>query len=410
LVKLKGFQKLTPIEEAMKLLLSSLKLEPLKTVNVPLIEALNRVLAEDIIAEEDLPNFDRSAVDGYAVRASDTFGASQFSPKVLKLAEADRLMEGEAREVWTGSPLPEGADAVVMLEHVKRLNGEIEVWVAVAPGENVSKKGEDVAKGEVAVGAGTRLRPHHLGLIAALGRDNVPVFEKPKVAILATGNELVEPGQELKKGQIFEVNRLIISSLCKELGAEPVDLGIAKDDVDEILEKIRFGLEAADIIVTTGGTSVGASDLVPIAINRLGKPGVIVHGIAMRPAMPTALAILNNKPIIMLSGNPVAAIFGFEVFVRPLILKMLKVKHELRPTIKAKLTRRICTSLGRKNFVRVRVYRSDNEFYAEPVSVMGSGIISTMTRANGYIIVPENCEGLEAGETVIVYTFDDVEG
>lgn len=409
MVKLKVFQKLTPIEEAMKLLLSSLKLEPLKTVNVPLIEALNRVLAEDIIADEDLPNFDRSAVDGYAVRASDTFGASQFSPKVLKLAKADRLMEGEAREVWTGSPLPEGADAVVMLEHVRRLNGEIEVWVAVAPGENVSKKGEDVAKGEVAVGAGTRLRPHHLGLIAALGRNNVPVFEKPKVAILATGNELVEPGQELKKGQIFEVNRLIISSLCKELGAEPVDLGIAKDDVDEILEKIRFGLEAADIIVTTGGTSVGASDLVPIAINRLGKPGVIVHGIAMRPAMPTALAILNNKPIIMLSGNPVAAIFGFEVFVRPLILKMLKVKHELRPTIKAKLTRRICTSLGRKNFVRVRVYRSDNEFYAEPVSVMGSGIISTMTRANGYIIVPENCEGLEAGETVIVYMFDDVE-
>lgn len=409
MVRLRGFQKLTSIEEATHLLLTSLKLERLGVVNVPLAEALNRVLAEDITADEDLPRFNRSAVDGYAVKASDTFGASQFNPKILKLTNADRLMEGEAKEVWTGNPLPEGADAVVMLEHVKRLNSEIEVWVAVTPGENVSRKGEDVAKGEVAVRAGTRLKPHHLGLIAALGKSQVPVFEKPKVAILATGNELVEVGQTPRENQIFEVNRLVIASLCRELGAEPVDLGIAKDDVDEISEKIRLGLEKANMVVTTGGTSVGISDLVPVAINRLGKPGVIVHGVAMRPAMPTALAVVNDKPIIVLSGNPVAAMFGFEVFARPLILKMLGVEHESRPIVQAKLTRRVSTALGRRTFVRVRVFRQNGEFYAEPISARGSGVISTMTRANGYVVVPENREGLEEGETVLVHMFDTLE-
>jgi molybdopterin molybdotransferase len=409
LVRLKGFQKLTPVEEALELLLNSLKLEPLETVSISLAEALNHILAEDVIAEEDLPSFDRSAVDGYAVKANDTLGASQFNPKTLKLTKADRLLEGEAKEVWTGSPLPEGADAVLMLEYVKRLNDEIEVWVAVTPGENVSRKGEDVAKGEVAVKAGTRLKPHHLGLIAALGRSHVTVFEKPKVAVLATGDELVEPGHKPKKGQVFEVNRLIISSLCRELGAEPVDLGIARDNADEISGKIRSGLEKANIVVTTGGTSVGASDLVPAAINSLGKPGVIVHGIAMRPAMPTALAVVNNKPIIVLSGNPVAAMFGFEVFARPLILKMLGAEHESRPVLKAKVTRRISTALGRKTFVRVRVFQRNGEFYAEPVSTRGSGVISTMTRANGYVVVPENREGLEANETVVVHMFDNLE-
>ncbi|MCS7125234.1 MAG: molybdopterin molybdotransferase MoeA [Candidatus Bathyarchaeota archaeon] len=409
MVRLKGFQKLTSIEEALHLLLKSLKLEPLKTVNVPLAEALNRVLAENIVAEEDLPRFDRSAVDGYAVRAEDTFGASQFKPKILRRVAGGEIKNGEAKQVWTGNPLPRNANAVVMLEHVKLLKDEIEVWVAVAPGENVSRKGEDVTKGEVAVKAGTRLKPHHLGLIAALGKSQVPVYKKPKVAILATGSELVEVGKTPGEDQVFEVNRLVIASMCRELDAQPLDLGIAKDDINDISEKIKLGLKKADMVVTTGGTSVGVSDLVPSAINSLGKPGVIVHGVAMRPAMPTALAVINNKPIIVLSGNPVAAMFGFEVFARPLILKMLRVEHEFRPIVKARLTRRTTTALGRKTFVRVRVFQRKDEVYAEPISARGSGIISTMTEANGYVIVPENREGLEEGETVLVHLFDTVE-
>jgi molybdopterin molybdotransferase len=410
LVRLRGFQKLVTIEEAKKLFFNSLKIGRRKTEIVSVWCALNRVLAEDIIAEEDLPRFDRSAVDGYAVRAEDTFGASQFKPRTLKLTNASELESGEAKQVWTGNPLPKGSDAVLMLENVKPIgDSQIEVWTAVTPGENVSKRGEDIAKGEVAVKAGTRLKPHHLALISALGKSEIKVFEKPKVAILATGNELVEVGEKPREDQIYETNRVLLVSLCHQLGAEPIDLGIAKDNIKEISEKLKHGLEEADAIITTGGTSVGASDLVPTAINRLGEPGILVHGVAMRPAMPTALAIVNDKPIVVLSGNPVAAFFGFEVFARPLILKMLGIENEPRPVVTARLTRRTSTALGRKTFVRVRVFQQNGEFFAEPISARGSGIISTLTRANGYIVVPENREGLEEGETVQVHLFDSLE-
>lgn len=315
------------------------------------------------------------------------------------------------KQVWTGNPLPKGADAVVMLEDTKKMGEELEVWVSVAPGENVSKRGEDIKKGTVALKAGTRLKPQHLGLIAALGKAEVKVFEKPKVAILATGNELVEAGAKPREDQIFETNRLILSALCHELAAEPVDLGIAKDHLDEIMDRLKRGLEVADAIITTGGTSVGISDLVPEAVNKLGKPGVIVHGIAMRPAMPTALAVVNGKPIMVLSGNPVAAMIGFEVFAKPVINALMGLKkEEPRPVVKAKMTKRITTTLGRKTFVRVRVFKSGGEYFAEPISARGSGIISTMTRANGYVVAPENVEGLDEGEIVNVHLFDAIEG
>ena len=198
--------------------------------------------------------------------------------------------------------------------------------------------------------------------------------------------------------------------MCRELDAEPVDLGIVKDDEDEILGKLKIGFEMADVVMTTGGTSVGVSDLVPEVVNKIGKPGVIVHGVAMRPAMPSALAIVDGKPMIILSGNPVAAMIGFEVFARPLICRMLGLeKEERRLTVKAKITRRVSTVLGRKTFVRVRVLQRFGEFFAEPISARGSGIISTMTKANGYVVVPENREGLEEGEAVSVYLFDNVE-
>jgi molybdopterin molybdotransferase len=409
-VRLKGFQKLTPVNEALRKFLAEIHIKKPKTAIVFLYSALNRVLAEDIIAEEDLPRFDRSAVDGYAVKAEDTFEASQFKPKTLKITEGDKLDSGQAKRVWTGNPLPKGADAVVMLENTRQTGDKLEVWTSVAPGENVSRKGEDIQKGETAVKAGTRLKPHHLGLIASFGIAEVKVFEKPKIAILATGDELVDLKEKPRENQIFEVNRLILSGMCHELGAEPVDLGIAKDDINEITRKIKVGLENADALITTGGTSVGISDLVPEAVNKIGKPGVIFHGVAMRPAMPTALAIAEGKPILILSGNPVAAIFGFEAFARPVICRMLGLKHEEhRPVVKAKLTRRVNTSLGRKTFVRVHVFQSHGEFFAEPISARGSGIISTMTKANGYVIASENREGLEEGETVSVHIFDNVE-
>jgi len=251
-----------------------------------------------------------------------------------------------------------------MLENVRRIEDKIEVWVSVTPGENVSKRGEDLSKGDIAVKAGTRLKPHHMGLVGALGKAEVTVVERPKVAILATGNELVKVGSKLRENQVFEVNRLVLSMLCCEMGAEPLDLGIAKDDVDEISARLKLGIERADAVITSGGTSVGGADLVPEAANNIGKPGVIVHGVAMRPGMPTALAVVRGKPIVILPGNPVAAMIGFEVFCRPLICRLLGLKLELRPTAQAKMNRRIATTLGRKNFVRVYVFQQNGEFVA----------------------------------------------
>ncbi|MFQ5999227.1 MAG: gephyrin-like molybdotransferase Glp [Candidatus Bathyarchaeia archaeon] len=410
MARLKGFEKLTNIDKALSTFLKKLKPQRLGTERIPIHAALGRVTAEDVLADNDLPPFDRSAMDGYAVKAQDTFEASQFSPKFLRLTENEEVRENEARQIWTGNPLPKGADAVVMLEYTKKVQGKIEVGVSVTPGENVSKKGEDVQKGEVAIKAGTQLRSHHLGLLAALGVTHVNVVEKPKVAILSTGNELVEPGCKPESNQIVDTNRLIFSSMCQELGAEPLDLGIAKDDLKEISAKISEGLKRADVVITTGGTSVGYPDLVPMAVNQIGAPGVIVHGIAMRPGMPTALAILQGKPVFILSGNPVAAMIGFEVFARPLLLRMLGVDGNFRPVLRARLTRRVASALGRRVFLRVSVFEKDGEFFAEPVRIKGSGILSTMTKANGYVIIPENREGLEEGESVTVRLFDKVEG
>jgi molybdopterin molybdotransferase len=409
-VRLKGFEKLTSIDDALKIWFGALQIK-LRAVTASLDTILNCVVAEDIVAKEDLPKFNKSAVDGYAVRAEDTSGASQFKPKNIQVIDGDKIGNEQAKQVWTGKPLPKGANAVVMLENTKRINSKIEVWTPVTPGENVSRKGEDVAKGKTAIRAGTRLKPQHLGLMAALGVAEAKVFEKPKIAILATGNELVNPSEKLQEGQIFEANRLVLSALCQELGAKPIDLGIAKDDVNEIRGKLKIGIKKADVIITTGGTSVGVSDLVPETVNKIGKPGVIVHGVAMRPAMPTALAVTNGKPIVILSGNPVAAMIGFEVFARPLISRVLGLKHEEhRLIVEAKIARRVSTTLGRKTFVRVSVSKRGGAFFAEPISARGSGLISTMTRANGYVIVSENREGLEEGETVSVHLFGSVEG
>jgi molybdopterin molybdotransferase len=410
LARLKGFQKLTPVDVALQKFFSALQIKQSKTEAIPLHSALNRIIVEDIIANVNLPRFDRSAVDGYAVKSRETAGATQFKPRILQLTSKDVVREKQAKQVWTGNPIPRGADAVVMLEDTKQVKNEIEVWSTATPSVNVSKTGEDVRKGETAVAAGTRLKAQHLGLLAALGTSAVNVFKKPKIAVLATGNELAEVGNELKSSQVFDVNRLVLSSLCIELGAETLDLGIARDDVDVILTKLKVGLDNADAVITSGGTSVGGSDVVPDAVNKIGKPGVVVHGVAMRPAMPTALGIVNGKAILVLPGNPVAAMVGFEVFARPLIFRMLGMKQaETRFNLQAKIKRRIAVALGRKNYVRVRVFEKNHELLAEPISARGSSMISTMTRANGYVVVPENREGLEKGEMVSVQMFDTIE-
>ena len=409
---MRGFQKLTFTYEALQMWLNALQIE-VRVTTIPLNEAYNRVCAEDVVAKNDLPRFNRSAVDGFAVKSEDTIGTTQSKPLLFRLTEKEELADAgprEAKQIWTGNPIPKGADAVVMLENTKRANDKIEIWSQAIPYENISRKGEDIKKGEVAVKGGTRLRPQHMGLIAALGYSEINAAQKPRIAIIATGNELTEVGTQLKESQIHESNRVMLSALCRELDAEPLDLGIAKDEITDIKEKIQIGLKIADAVITTGGTSVGGLDLVPEVVNMIGKPGVVVHGMAIRPGMPTALAVLDGKPVIVLSGNPVAAIVGFEVFGRTIICRMLGMKkEEARPTAEAIMARKVTAALGRKTFVRVKIVEKNGELFAEPISTRGSGALSTMTRGNGFVIVPENREGIAENEKVTVHLFANIE-
>jgi len=410
LARLKGFQKLTFVNDALEKWFNVLQIEKPRESAVPFNRALNRILVADVIAKEDLPRFDKSAVDGYAVKSTDTTGASQFKPFMFQITESEVVGSKQARQIWTGNAIPKGANAVVMIEHTKKIDGNLEVGIQVPTGGNVSRKGEDVKKDERILRAGTRLTPYHLALLAAMGKNEVQVSKKPLVAILATGNELADVGSELLGNQIFDSNRVMLAAMCREIGAEPVDLGIAKDDMIEIGEKLKQGLHDCDVVITTGGTSVGGLDLVPDVVNNSGKPGVVVHGLALRPAMPTAVAALNGKPVLMLSGNPVAAVIGFEVFARPLICRMLGMGiEEPRLSVNAVMTRNVAAALGRRTFVRVRVVRKNGEFHAEPVSARGSGAISTMTRANGFVVVPENRGGIIEGEIMLVRLFGTIE-
>lgn len=407
LARLKGFEKLTDVDDALQTFLEKLQPKTLGSEQTPISAANGRVTAQDIYAKYDLPQFDRSAVDGYAVRAKDTFGVSAVKPKTFMLTQGN-VQENTAKELWTGNPVPDGADAVVMLEYTKKAEDKIEVTANVTPARNISKKGEDITKGAVAVPANVRLNPYHLALLAALNETDVCVVRRPKVEILATGNELVELGNKLEYGKIVETNRLMFTMLCNELGTHVLDLGLAKDDLDIITSKLLEGLQNADAVITTGGTSVGHPDLVPLAVTRIDPAGMVVHGVAIRSGMSTGLAVLNGKPVFVLSGNPASGTVGFELFTRPVLLKLLGVT-EPRPVIKAKLTRRVAGALGRRIFLHVRVYEDDGGFFAEPVKVTGSGVLTTMARANGYVIVPENCEDLPEGETVSVNVFSALE-
>ena len=405
LTRLTGFETLTQIEVAKYNFFKSLQLRRMGSKSVPVEDALGLVVSENVIAECDLPSFNRSAVDGYALKAEDVIEASQFQPKTLFLTKKKTIEKGEAREIWTGKILPKGADTVVMLEHTRRLQDEIEVLVNLPLGSNVSKKGEDVKQGEILLESGVVLNPHHLGLLAALNIENVDVVMKPKVAILAVGDELVKLGEKSMVDQVVDANSVILSNMCVEMGSEPLDLGIVKDREEEIERMIEVALENADVVLTTGGTSIGSHDLVPYLIQKMGSAQIIAHGIAMRPGMPTALAVVHQKPVITLSGNPVAAVVGFEVFARPLIRRLQGVQGESRRNIMAKLTRRVAGILGRRVYLRVRVIEEKGKLLAEPIRTKGSGIITTLTKADGYAIIPEDRGGLNESEVITVHLF-----
>ncbi|MFQ6075719.1 MAG: gephyrin-like molybdotransferase Glp [Candidatus Bathyarchaeia archaeon] len=416
-VKRRGFAEHVRVEEALKRYFEKVDVKRLQSEDVLLAEGLGRVLGEDVRAGFDVPHFDRSAVDGYAVRAEDTYGASSTNPMVLDPVGAvefgkapdEALGTGQAVRIATGAPLPYGADAVVMLEYAEEVGGNrVEVYRPITPGDNVSLRGEDVKEGELVLRDETILRPQDIGMLAAVGRTRIKVVRRPVVAILSTGNELVEPGTPLELGRTVDTNRYMLAAAVKDAGGKPLDIGIVSDVAGEIEDRVSKGLRLADMVLVSGGTSVGSRDLVPEVVNALGGPGIVVHGIAMRPGRPTALAAVGDRPIALLPGHPVAALIAFDTLVRPVMARMLgaPVGGGRRGVVRARMLRRVPSRIGFRDFVRVVVRRVGDGYAAEPVRVTGAGVISSMVKANGMVVIPE---GVEGGEEVEVTLFRPLE-
>ena len=396
-----GFKRRTRVAEARATLLDAVAPHD-RRESVPVAAADGRVVAEPIDAPAPVPGYDRAAMDGYAVRASDTFGAGDRSPAVLaaRSAEADAVAPGEAARVHTGSAVPEGADAVVMVERVETVGDDIEVFDAVATGENVGEAGEDVADGQRLYEAGHVLRPSDLGLLRSVGRDSVTVREPPEVAVIPTGEELVQSDPD--PGEVIETNGLTVSRLVERWGGEARYRDVVTDDPEALREAVAADLDA-DVVVTTGGSSVGERDLLPEVVDDLGE--VLVHGVALKPGHPVCLGRAEGTPIVSLPGYPVACIVNAAQFLRPAIKRAAGTDAEPFPTRRATLDRKVASEPGVRTFARVSVSDDGGDDAlptATPTRASGSGILSSVALADGWVVVPEPREGIDAGEAVDV--------
>jgi molybdopterin molybdotransferase len=381
---------------------------------VPLHEGLNRVPAEDVLSPEDLPHFPRATMDGYALRARDTFGASEAVPALVTLSgeiamgqEVRTPMEaGHCFRIATGGMLPPGADAVAMVEHSQILDQQtIEIYKPVSPLDYVIQVGEDIKKGETVLPAGRPLRPQDLGLLAGLGILEILVYRRPKAAIISTGDEVVPIEEKPGPGFIRDINAVTLQALTAQAGAVPEFLGRTKDHFIDLKAQCQKGLDRADVILISGGSSVGARDFTLEVIHSFPGSEILAHGISISPGKPTILARIEDKILWGLPGHTVSAMVIFSLFVRP-CLNRLEGKKPGRqiPRVTARLTRNIASAQGREDYVRVSL--AEGEAGWEAVPVLGkSGLISTMVRADGIIKIDQNCEGLEKGEWVEVWLF-----
>ncbi|MEW6138275.1 MAG: gephyrin-like molybdotransferase Glp [Thermodesulfobacteriota bacterium] len=391
---------------------------PLNKEAAGIDDALFRVVAEPVIAWEDTPGFDRSTMDGFAVRSAATFGASESSPALFEVVGEIMMGQihdlslgpGKAARIWTGGALPANADAVVMVEHTHELDDRtIEISRAVAPFENVVRRGEDFKAGEVLLDAGHRLRSQDLGLLAAMGRARVTVFRKPSVAILSSGDEIVPIEQDPPPGCMRDVNRHTITASVLEAHAIPVWVGIAADRLAELAALLDRGLSAADMVVISGGSSMGSRDFVIEAIESYPDSEILLHGVSVSPGKPLILARVGDKPVMGLPGHPASAMVCFEQFAVPIIRRLSGedvTTPYLRPATFAFLSRNIPSREGRLDFVRVRLDYSNGRLTAIPVPGK-SGMISAMVRAHGYICIAQDCEGLYKGDRVKVHLFSN---
>jgi len=408
------FRKLHTVEEARQLLKKSYTPKPVGKEEVSLSEVLNRFLAEDVTASVDVPPFNRSTVDGYAVRAEDTFGADEDRPKRLKICGRANVGEkptvkvekGLAAEIFTGAPLPSGADAVVMVENTTRKGDTVLIHESVSKGENVMKAGSDIRRGETVLKKGQRLSSREIGVLAALGIAEVKVHRRPRVAVLSTGAEVVTLGKPLPEGKIYDINAHTLSAAVSECGGEPINVGIVQDKPYQMEAAIHKALHSADVVVTSGGVSVGPMDIIPKVLNTMGKPGVVVYGIAMKPGKPTAIAVIDGKPVFSLPGHPASALLAFHLFVRPTVIAMSGGREEAPNIVRAVTAAKLFSARGRRTFVTVNLKKDKSgRLIASPVPLGLSGAITTLAKADGFIEIHESRQFIDAGEEVTVQLF-----
>ncbi len=406
-------------EEAQRAIASHFKPAALGDEETVLLESYNRVLAEDVVSTLDIPSFSRSTMDGYAVKAEDTFGADENQPANLKVTGVVNIGEqpqvkvgkGEAVEIVTGAPIPEGADAVVMVEDTEREDTDLRVFTPVAPNENVMKRGSDIKLGEVALKKGQLLGSSEIGVLAALGLTKVKVSRIPMIAVLSTGGEIAEPGKPLPLGKIYDINAYSISTAVTESGGKPVYFGVVPDDKEALSKAMHAALASADMVITSGGVSVGPRDYTPQIVDSLGKPGIVVYGIAVKPGKPTTVGFVGDKPVFSLPGNPTSALLIFYLLARPLIQQLAGRPVGAMKTLRVFAGQRMFSAKGRRTFVMVRLMFDEKlRLIAEPVESGASGAITTLAKADGFVEIPENEQFVDADQEVLVFLFRSVPG
>ena len=393
--------------DALKIIKESFKGNVSLTETLPLRACLGRVIAEDVVAGENVPNFNRSSVDGYAVKAADTFGCSDAMSAILKLrgvvnmgeAASFTLSAGECAYVPTGGAIPAGADAVVMLEYTESYGGgEIGILKPAAPGNNMVYVGDDVFPGKTVLNKGRIVRAEDIGAMAALGLCSLKVAKKPLVGILSTGDELVEITETPKIGQVRDVNSAMLAAAVESFGAEARCLGIVRDGYVRLRNALNSALVECDVVLISGGSSVGQMDSTCAVIDERGK--LLLHGIAMKPGKPTIVGNIDGKPVFGLPGHPLAAHFVAKVFVKPLVEQLLGCKTR-EHTVRAVLTEAVSANHGREQFSGAVLFDEDGVTYVKPVHSK-SGLISTLAGCDGYFVVPRDCEGYSKGQEIEV--------
>jgi putative molybdopterin biosynthesis protein len=397
-------------DEAERRFRAELDLKPCGTERIPLDAALGRVLAIEVSSPVDVPSFDRSNVDGFAVIAEDTFGASEEVPRIVKLGDEvihtgivpkTRMARGHAVAIATGGMMPRGADAVVMIEHADFAGNDLHVRRAVTAGSGVSFAGTDITAGETVLRRGQVLTSRDTGVLAAIGVADVEVWKKPVVAILSTGDEIIAPGEPMRPARVYDSNAQVLSDAVRELGGEPRRFGITPDDEEALRARLRAALAVADVVLLSGGTSKGAGDVSYRVIAELHDPGIVAHGVALKPGKPICLAVTGGRPVVVLPGFPTSAIFTFHEFVAPVIAALAGRSTEARATVDARLAVRVNSEIGRTEYLLVGLVDSGPSLAAYPMG-QGSGSVTTFSRADGFTTIDRHQEIVPAGATVTV--------